>query len=147
MKKTFNLLINSIFVLLLSSPKLTAGQCGFLKVWLFNSTKNTCYLLFAQVENGILLNEPPEMLVPGQPKLFYLAQKDTYGPKLTVQYHCAEDIITITSKQNFCLFEGADIKGIVRDPIPKNIFVSYIIETGSFSEDRPGLIRWLFSDK
>lgn len=136
-----------LIMLAFSSPIWAVGQCGFIKVWIGNATKNICHLVSIQLKHGFLLHQPPETVVPGYYKLFYMAQDDGYGPEIILQYHCDQEIITITTQQNFCLFEGANITGIINQPLPKNLNITYLKEIGSFGEDKPGTIKWLFSEK
>lgn len=119
-------------------------SCAYLQIQIANATNQICHLVSSDVIHGSLLTAPPAALFPGNTRSFYMSQT-LYGPHITVQYRCSNEIVTLTSQQNYCALEAGDISASVGQPFPRSMRVDYIKQTGSYYWDTPGMVSWVIS--
>jgi len=123
-----------------------AENCEFLHVIITNSTNNECILTSQEINQGIMITEAPQSIVPNKTSEFTMFTGVTNGPEITLSYQCGAEIITFISKQNLCFVMAGDIAGYILPPLPVGITADFTTKPGSYSKVLPGRISWKISN-
>lgn len=122
-----------------------SNDCGDFHIQISNISKNTCILTSQRVIHGTLITPPPTSIMPNDSKRFDM-QQTFYGPSITLNYQCGDEIISFTSQQNYCYIEAGDIAGTITHPAPKNLNANFTALSGSFWWSKSGSINWQIVD-
>lgn len=116
--------------------------CGFLNIFIQNYTGSPCYLAHADVVEGSLISDLPQMINhTEQSANIFMQQGYLSGPSLLLEYQCGERHIQLFSHQELCFLGAGEISGDAYTSDNNHAKYSYL--SGSYWSSRPGTINWV----